>query len=313
MRFVGRNGRNGIGIGVAAVLLLGLAACGGEAANTQPNTGGTGTTSSDTVDDAQITADLTEHHGHHHGGFTHLVILSVETLGGTPEQHDKIEKVRADLLAKTMPVRDANKNLLTVLADVLADGIATPEENAKVDGAVAQLATAASAAHAASADALNQLHEILDAAQRTTLVEKVQAHWQVWRQANAEEDKDNNGLPDAEERRLAHMTKLLALTADQVEKIKTGLKTAMANLPGKLDPAEVDAHVKAFGDAFVQATFDVKSLHTGEGVSSHLAAAGAGRMARFYTVVAPILTADQRTKLADHFRKHENAGPNLGT
>jgi Spy/CpxP family protein refolding chaperone len=310
MRFFGSR----IGIGVALLFVgIGLSACGGGSANTQTNTGGTGTTSSDTVDDAQITADLTEHHGHHHGGFTHLVILSAETLGGAPEQHDKIEKVRADLRAKTAPVHEANKNLLLVLANVLADGIATPEENAQVDSAVAQLAAAASAAHAASADAMNQLHDILDPAQRTTLVEKVQAHWQVWRQANADEDKDNNGLPDAEERRLVHMTKLLTLSGDQVEKIKTGLKSAMANLPGKLDPAEVDAHVKAFGDAFVKDTFDVKSLHTGEAVSSHLASSGAGRMARFYTVVAPILTADQRTKLADHFRKHQTSGPNLGT
>jgi hypothetical protein len=294
---------------MAALLLvgLGLVACGGGTASTTPATTGANTTS---ADDELIASDLREHHAHHHGGFTHLVILSVETLGGTPEQHDKIEKVRLDLQAKTAPVHDANKNLLVVLADVLADGIATPEENAKVDTAVTQLAAAAAAAHAASADALNTLHGMLDAAQRTAVVDKVTAHWQVWRQANADEDKDNNGLPDAEERRLAHMTKMLGLAPDQVEKIKTALKTGMANLPGKLDPAEIDAHIKAFGDAFVAETFDAKTLH-GENASSHLAASGAGRMARFYTIVAPILTADQRTKLADHFRKHQNQGQNL--
>jgi len=231
MRVVGLTGT-----GFALVFGLGLVACGGSSSNPPPATGGD-TTNAATIGDEELASDLREHHGHHHGGFTHLVILSVETIGGTPEQHDKIEKVRADLIAKTAPVRDANKNVLVVLADVLADGVATPEENAKVDAAVAQLAAAASAAHAASADALNQLHEILDAAQRTALVEKVQAHWQVWRQSNAEEDKDNNGLPDAEERRLVHMTKLLGLAPDQVEKAKTALKAGMANLPGKLDPA----------------------------------------------------------------------------
>ncbi len=295
-----------VGLGVVATYLV---ACGGEAANTPPaNTGGTETTSA--TDLEELSSGLKEHHGHHHGGFMHLVILSAESIGGTPEQHDNVEKVRADLQAKTQPVRDANKNLLMVIADTLADGITSPEEQAKVDAAVTQLAASASAAHVASADALNQLHAILDAAQRTTLVDKVQAHWDVWRQANADEDKDNNGLPDAEEGRLVHMTKLLALTPDQVEKIKAGLKAGMANATNKLDPAEVDAHVKLFGEAFVKETFDAKTLH-GENVSSHLAGSGASRMGRFYTVIGPILTADQRTKLAEHFRKHQNLGPNL--
>jgi len=293
-------------LGIA--MFSGALACGGSSSNTQPTT--PTNTSANAGDEASLTAELTEHHGHHHGGFTHLVIMSVETIGGTPEQHDKIEAIRKDLLAKTAPVHDANKNLIGVLADVLADGVATPEESARVDAAVAQLASASSAAHGASAQALNQLHGVLDAAQRQTLIDKVQAQWDVWRQANAEEDKDNNGLPDAEERRLNHMTKLLGLSQDQVDKIKANLKTGMANLPTRLDPAEVDAHIKAFGEAFVKDSFDATALH-GENVNAHLAGSGAARMARFYTIVAPALTPDQRTKLADHFRKHQNKGPEL--
>lgn len=238
----------------------------------------------------------------------HLVVMSAETIGGTPEQKEKIDAVRKDLLAKTAPVHDANKNVLTVLGDVLGDGIATPEETAKLDAAVVQLAAAAQTAHTASASALNQLHSILDAPQRATLVEKVEAHWHMWRQANAAEDKDNNGLAEAEERRLEHMTKMLSLSSDQVEKMKTALKTGMANLPHRLDHAEVDAHVKAFGEAFTKDTFDAASLK-GEDVASHLAGAGAGRMVRFYATIAPILTPEQRTKLADHFHKHQNKGP----
>jgi Spy/CpxP family protein refolding chaperone len=292
------------------VTVLALAACGGSTAtNAQPTTGGNPTTAS-TADDDALASEMAEHDGHHHGGFTHLVIMSVETIGGTPEQHQKIEAIRTELLAKTAPVHDANKNLLTVLADALADGVATPDESAKVDAAVGQLAQAASAAHAASADAMNKLHAALDATQRAALVDKVEAHWAVWRQANADEDKDNNGLPDAEERRLTRMTKLLGLTPDQVEKMKAALKTGMANEPHKLDPAEVEAHVKAWGEAFAKDNFDATALH-GENVNAHLAGAGAGRMARFYVTIAPTLTPDQRTKLAEHFRKHQNKGPEL--
>ena len=290
--------------------LIALAACGGSASTGGGATTGGTTTGAKTGDEEALNADLNEHHAHHHGGFTHLVIMSVETIGGTPEQHTKIEAIRSELLAKSAPVHDANKALLTTIADVLADGVATPEENAKVDAAVTQLATAASAAHAATADAMNKLHAALDATQRTALVDKVDAHWQVWRQANAEEDKDNNGLPDAEERRLGHMTKLLGLSADQVEKIKANLKTGMANLPHRLDPAEIDAHVKVFSEAFVKEQFDATQLK-GENVNAHLAGAGAARMAHFYVIMAPTLTPEQRTKLAEHFRKHQNKGPEL--
>lgn len=302
MRFVGW-----IGMGS---LLLGLAACGGGSADTKTGTTTPTNTTTAGADEDATFGDLREHHANHHGGFTHLVILSVETVGGTPEQKEKIDAVRKDLLAKTSPVHDANKNLFAVLADVLADGNASPDDNTKLDAAVQQLVAAASAAHAASAQALNQLHGLLDASQRQTVVEKVQANWDVWRQANHDEDKDNNGIPDAEEHRLKRLTPALALTPDQIEKMKTALKPALANLPTKLDPAEVDAHVKAFGEAFVKDAFDAATMK-GETVSAHLAGSGAARMAKFYATIAPILTPDQRTKLADHFHKHQNKGPEL--
>ncbi len=301
MRFVGC-----LGIGL---LVAGLAACGGGNANTGTTTAANSDTTTTSADDATF-GDLREHHAHHHGGFIHFVIMSVETVGGTPEQKEKIEAVRKDLLAKTAPVHEANKNLISVMADVLADGDASPDDNKKLDAAVAQLAAAAAAAHGASTQALNQLHGVLDAAQRQTVADKVEAHWQMWRQSNHTDDKDNSGMADAEEHHVKRLTKTLDLSADQVEKMKAALKTGMANLPGRLDPAEVDAHVKAFGEAFTKDTFDAASLH-GENVASHLAGAGAARMARFYATIAPMLTVDQRTKLSEHFKKHQNKGPEL--
>jgi Spy/CpxP family protein refolding chaperone len=290
---------------------VGLSGCGGpDASNPPPATANSAETATTAADEEGLASDLREHHGHHHGGVTRLILESVETLGGTPEQHDKIEKIRADLQARLAPVNAANQNLLGVLADVLADGIASPEEQAKVDAAVAQIATAAVAAHGASADALNQLHGVLDAAQRSALIDKVQAHWQVWREANSADDKDNNGLADAEERRVTHLTKVLGLTPDQVQKMTAALKTGMASASNKLDPSVVDAHLKAFGEAFVKDTFDAKSL-SGDSANSGLAASGASRMARFYVVVAPTLTADQRTKLSEYFHKHQTQSQNL--
>ncbi len=78
------------------------------------------------------------------------------------------------------PAREAEKSLLLTLADGIAAGTM---DKVKVDAAIATLTTAADAAHEASVDTLNQLHAILSPAERAALVDKVQAHWEVWRQA----------------------------------------------------------------------------------------------------------------------------------
>jgi Spy/CpxP family protein refolding chaperone len=170
------------------------------------------------------------------------------------------------------------------------------------------------AAHAAATDALNQLHTILTPPQRVALVQKLDAHWQVWQQANAnaeDEPEDGHGRGG----RFAALSHDLGLTPDQVTHIRGSLRgtsgaTAGADAPKKLDPAELEGHMKAFGTAFEGETFDAKTINNGEGVNGHLAAHGTRRMARFYEAAAPVLTADQRTKLAASLREH--AGQEVG-
>ena len=70
------------------------------------------------------------------------------------------------------------------------------------------------------------------------------------------------------------------------------------------DRAEGDAHLKAFGAAFEADTFDAKTVTTAGPANAHLATWGATRMAHFYEAVTPVLTPDQRTKLAEHLREH---------
>jgi hypothetical protein len=72
------------------------------------------------------------------------------------------------------------------------------------------------------------------------------------------------------------------------------------------DKAEAEAHLKAFAAAFEADTFDAKTVTTGGPANAHLAAWGAHRMAHFYEAVTPVLTPDQRTKLADIVRHHAN-------
>ena len=67
---------------------------------------------------------------------------------------------------------------------------------------------------------------------------------------------------------------------------------------------EVQDHLTAFAAAFKADTFDAKKLAGGKAANGHMAKWGATRMARFIEAAAPVLTPEQRTKLAEKIRAH---------
>ncbi len=275
-------------------MLLGTGAvlgCGGSAATQAPPASVAGAS----AEEEDATAGLIEHHRHHHhGGVTLLIAMSLDTLGLSPEQRPAVEKIRSDLHARMEPARAAEQNLLGTLADGLAAGVIDP---AKVDAAVAQLTSAAANVHDASTDALNQLHGVLTPPQRAALVDKLEAHWSVWQRANTDEDDH-----------LTQLTADLALTPDQIDKIRGSQAEAMKAVP-RFDPQEITAHVRAFGDAFRSQTFDAKTLTTGGAATAHMVGWGAAHMAHFIESVSPVLTPEQRGKLAQTLRLHANHNP----
>jgi Spy/CpxP family protein refolding chaperone len=287
-------------MGIVATVFFGAGAavgCGGSAANTRsPATAATATTDDDAM------AGLMEHHRyHHHGGVTLFIAMSLDTLGVSPEQRAAVEKIRTDLHARMEPARSAEQNLGVILADGLAAGNI---DAAKVDASVAQVTAAAQAVHDASADALNELHNVLTPPQRAALVDKVESHWAVWQKANAEE----TGTASPDGGRLAMFAADLGLTPDQVDKIRAGLGEGMNGVP-RLDPQEIATHLRAFGDAFRSEKFDARVLTTASGANAHLVGWGAAHMAHFVETVGPVLTADQRTKLAQTLREHAAHNP----
>jgi Spy/CpxP family protein refolding chaperone len=277
------------------------------AASTADDVAPAGTTPTDDEDESM--ADLKEHHRHHHhGGFAMFIAMSLDSLGTTPDQDAAIKKIQSDMHAKMQPAHDAEKNVLATLSAGVAKG---KIDKAKVDAAIAQLSTAAAGIHEAVADALNQLHATLTGPQRATLVEKVQAHFHVWSDANSE---DEPATKDAHGGHLGTLAKQLTLTSDQVEKIRAAFKASASASKTHYDVGEGEAHLKAFGTAFASDTFDAKTLTTGGPANAHLATWGATRMARFYEAVTPVLTAEQRTKLADLLHRHAEYRPNsMGT
>jgi Spy/CpxP family protein refolding chaperone len=287
--------------GLALVAGFGLTAVAAHAQAPSPTKGGGAPTPNATPADDEAASELREHHRHHHhGGVTKFIAMSLDTLGTDDAKRPQIEKLQSDLHAQMTSAREAEKNLLLTLADGIAAGAV---DTVKVDAAIAKLTTAADAAHAASLDTLNKLHAILSPPERAALGDKVQAHWEVWRQVNHEEE------PGGRERggRLAELTKEVRLTPDQAAKISATLHTALAGLPAKFDPQKGEAHVHAFSAAFAGDSFDAKAVTSN--ANAHLASRGATRMALFYETVTPLLTPEQRTKLAAELREHASDQP----
>ena len=256
-----------------------------------------GPTPLDEDDDA--TADLKEHHRHHHhGGFAMFIAMSLDSLNVDPDQSAEIVKIQTDMRAKMQPAHDAEKNLLTALADGIASG---KIDKGKVEHATKQMADAAATVHDAVTDSLNHLHAVLTPPQRAALVDKVEAHFAVWTQATSEDES-----ADAHGGHLGVLAKDLALTPAQVEKIRTSFKASMAAAPVHFNRIQSEEHLRAFGEAFASDNFDAKTLSTGGAANAQIATWGAARTVRFYEAVNPSLTLDQRAKLASALRRHAN-------
>jgi Spy/CpxP family protein refolding chaperone len=230
-----------------------------------------------------------EHHRYHHrGDVTLLIAMSIDTVGVSPEQRAAVEKIRTDLHSWMDPARMAEQNLMVALAEGLSAGNI---DVAMVDASVMQVTVAAATVHDASAYALNELHDALTPPQREALVDEVESHWAHWQKANAEETGPVLTVRATDFR----------VTADQMDKIRAGLGEGMKATP-RLDPQEIATQVRAFGDAFRREKFDAKELTTASGANGRMIDWGAADMAHFVETVNPVLTPEQRAKLARRLR-----------
>jgi hypothetical protein len=136
------------------------------------------------------------------------------------------------------------------------------------------------------------------------LVQKVQAHYHVWRHQNHEAEpggREKNG-------RLAELARDLNLSSDQVAQMSAALKTQFGGpRASTFDPKQAEAHVKGFSEAFAADSFTPATIHVD--ANPQMAIHGARRMALFYETILPLLTADQRTQLAEQLRAHAAAEP----
>jgi Spy/CpxP family protein refolding chaperone len=225
-----------------------------------------------------------------------LIAMSIRDLDLTADQKTAVEKVRSDLIEKMAPVRAADRELATILADGVAAGSV---DKAKADKAVDKVVAQAQKVREATGDALSRLHAALTPAQRAELIDKLQAHFEKWKAAHGQDESEDK------EHRSGHLLALvrdLSLTQDEAQKIKTAFRAQMkAGKPQDHEHKEVRDHFKAFETAFKSDKFDPKGASSAS-ADKHMARFSASRRAAFLEVAAPILTADQRTKLAQMIR-----------
>jgi Spy/CpxP family protein refolding chaperone len=244
-----------------------------------------------TAADEAAVADVMEHHRHHHhGGALMFIAMSLDTLGLSPEERVRVEKIQADLLAKMQPAGAAQRELVAALAE----GVASSSlDRGKIDEAVGRLEAATAGVHDAAVEELNQLHAALTPAERTALVQKVEAHWELWKRAN-----------HGERAHLPSIGKQIGLTPEQMEKVRKELEPVHAAAPVPERP--VGDHLQQFSAAFVADNFDAKTLSHANEANRHMARWGAVRLARFCEAANPVLTPEQRAKLGELLREHQS-------
>jgi Spy/CpxP family protein refolding chaperone len=218
----------------------------------------------------------------------------------TADQRATIEALVAQRRAAAAPVRAADAQLLTVLAQQVEQASIDPATLAPSLGAEE---TAATAESAVERDAINRLHGVLTPAQRGALVDRVladHAHWGGGEHGRAHD----GGAPDEGHgfgpRGRAWAAKL-GLTADQKAQIAASLRASRQADGGargqwRAQRSERRQALEAFrGDSF-DASALVHVEHRGE------------RAERLTAATVPVLSAAQRAILASALRARASHG-----
>jgi hypothetical protein len=246
-------------------------------------------------EDDDASAELREHHRHHHrGGVTQFIAMSLDTIGADDAQRPAVEKLQTQLEKCMEPTRDVERKLVLTWADGVAAGAIDLKQ---FDSAVVELNSTAAAAYECSTDGLNALHALLTPAEREVVADKVQAHWEIWREVN----DGLEVLGTQRGGRLAELALELELSTEQVDRISKAITTAFTG-GTNFESKKAEAHVLGFATAFVFEKFDARAVAPDE--NSRLSATGARRMALFYETITPLLNPAQRVTLAGDLREH---------
>jgi LTXXQ motif family protein len=256
-------------LGVGVVSMLGATGCGSTADQTET------AASPEATPAATPAAESTAPTGP--GGF---FLKAVDALPLRADQQQSVAAIRADLHTAMAPVRAARAALGAETARQVRAGAI---DQSRLQPLADQVAAAAGAGKPAIQQAVQKIHDLLDASQRQALVASVR-------------DKVGQGGHLAAMK--DHMEKVateLGLTADQRTSIKAQVHTAFAAQRGTMhaDHAAMKARMETLAAAFETDTFDAKALDVGEhgaDGATHLM----GMHGAFLQAAVPVLTPAQR-------------------
>jgi Spy/CpxP family protein refolding chaperone len=233
-------------------------------------------------------ADAAAHHGHH-GHRMGLIGDALKLDSLTPAQRTAIEQLAQTRKAAEVPVRQADAQVLTVLAQQVEQASINKQALAPTVGAKE---AAAAAARNVDLDTLQKLHDLLTTAQRAQLVDGIEAHFQ----GQGPGKGDAGPGADGHNGRLGMIAKKLGLTDQQKQQIFANLKAERAAEPARAphNPGAGKAWVESFrGDTFNASASAANQPQMG----------GRGeRMEALLTAAVPVLTPAQRAQVASHLR-----------
>lgn len=220
------------------------------------------------------------HHGHRMG----LVgeALTLDSL--TPAQRTAIEQLVQTRRTAEVPVRQADAQVLTILAQQVEQASINRQALAPT---VQARETAAVAARTVDLDTMQKLHDLLTPAQRGQLVDAAEAHMH------------GHKGPHAGGEHLAKIAKDLGLTDQQKQQIASNFRTERT-AEGDAGPhADHRGAGKAWMDSFRGDVFNASSAGPGAkaGVEHRTE-----RMEDLLTAAVPVLSPAQRAQLATHLR-----------
>jgi Spy/CpxP family protein refolding chaperone len=224
-------------------------------------------------------------HEHHRGHREGLIGAALKLDSLTPQQRSQIEALAQQRKTASMPVRQADAQVLTMLAKQV--------ERASIDpqGLASSLNNEQSATTqqgVVERDTLNQLHAILTPAQRNQLVDSIEAT-----RTQAMQDHKDGGRGDGEAHRGGGERAKLGLTADQKAQIRANMKAEWQASRANGATPERAAHKQAL-ESFRGDSFDASSLVRVENRGE--------RAEKLAQAMVPVLTPAQRATLASQLR-----------
>ena len=235
-------------------------------------------------------------------GFDGMFTHAASKLNLSAQQRQAVEAIKVDLKAKAVPVREAK----TKLQVALAEGVAKGSVDAQVLAVPAkELSSAVEAFKPALQDGLNRLHATLDKGQREKLVDMIEDRIDERRDAFFE-----GGGPRG---RMKKIVAELDLSKDQIQKIRSSFLAEREAHEGeaggmKAKRAEMRAHLEKVAEAFKSDSFDARALDVGKQLGG-MATLLPERASRMLSIAIPVLTPEQRAKLAVIIKEH-GAGMN---